>query len=103
MWLSGCCGEFRHLQSHFILGNVMFKLVFILSLDDPAISTNNSLTLKNPKVIEHKLMVLNLGFLNVTQTQPSCEEYKPLLCQKFKTSTRYAGFLPEGKLTGWVG
>ena len=74
MWLSGCCGEFRHLQSHFILGNVMFKLVFILSLDDPAISTNNSLTLKNHKVVEHKLMVLNLGFLNVTQTQSSCEK-----------------------------
>ena len=36
----------ENLQSHFNLGNVKFKLVFIFSFDDPAISTNNSLTLK---------------------------------------------------------
>ena len=37
---------------------------------------------------------LGENFLNATRTQSSCE--------KSKSQRKYSGFLPQGKLTGWV-
>jgi hypothetical protein len=41
--------------------------------------------------------------LNVTRTQSSCEKSKSsTLCRKSWVFSGYSGFLPQGKLTGWV-
>jgi hypothetical protein len=42
-------------------------------------------------------------FLNATRTQSSCEKSKKsTLCRKSWVFPGYSGFLPQGKLTGWV-
>jgi hypothetical protein len=46
---------------------------------------------------------LSENFLNATRTQSSCEKSKKsTLCRKSWVSSGYSGFLPQGKLTGWV-
>ena len=43
------------------------------------------------------------NLLNATRTQSSCEKSKKsTLCRKSWVSPGYSGFLPQGKLTGWV-
>jgi hypothetical protein len=42
-------------------------------------------------------------FLNVIRTQSSCEmSKKSTLCRKSWVSSWFSGFLPQGKLIGWV-
>jgi hypothetical protein len=46
---------------------------------------------------------LSENFLNATRTRSSCEKSKKSsLCRKSWVSSGYSGFLPQGKLTGWV-
>jgi hypothetical protein len=46
---------------------------------------------------------LSENFLNATRTQSSSEKSKKsTLCRKSWVFPRCSGFLPQGKLTGWV-
>jgi hypothetical protein len=46
---------------------------------------------------------LTENFPNATRTQSSCEKSKKsTLCRKSWVFSGYSGFLPQGKLTGWV-
>ena len=46
---------------------------------------------------------LSENFLNATRTQSSCEKSKKsTLCRRSWVFPGYSGFLPQGKLTGWV-
>jgi hypothetical protein len=45
---------------------------------------------------------LSENFLNATRTQSSCEKSESTLCRKSWVFSGYSGFLPQGKLTGWV-
>jgi hypothetical protein len=83
---------------------LMFQLYALLSPKESIYGASVAKWLAHlPFTSEAAGSSLSENFLNATRTQSSCEKSKKAtLCRKSWVFPGYSGFLPQGKLTGWV-